>query len=127
MSLTFRQPLNRAMLPLTESPGSPLVLKSGVQYRKLLVLLFTTGLTSMGMEVVWIRQFTPYLSTVVYAFASILGLYLFSTFVGSQVYRRWSRNHQQEGRLVWIFLGLFALLPLVTANPAVHLTRLLRL
>src|ERR1700757_1400698 len=38
---------------------------------KLLALLFTTGLTSMGMEIVWIREFTPYLTTVVYAFASI--------------------------------------------------------
>ncbi len=38
----------------------------------LLPILFLTGLTSMGMEVVWVRQFTPYLGTVVYAFASIL-------------------------------------------------------
>src|SRR5580704_4920399 len=33
----------------------------------LIALLFATGLTSMGMEVVWVRQFTPYLGTVVYA------------------------------------------------------------
>src|SRR6185503_14483962 len=26
-------------------------------------LLFTTGLASMAMEVVWVRQFTPYLGT----------------------------------------------------------------
>jgi spermidine synthase len=127
MTLTFMQPLNRATLPITEPASSPPVLRPGAPYRKLLVLLFTTGLTSMGMEVVWIRQFTPYLSTVVYAFASILGLYLFSTFVGSQVYRRWSRSRQQEGRLVWMFLGFFALLPLVTANPGIHLSKLLRL
>lgn len=81
----------------------------------------------MGMEVVWIRQFAPYLTTVVYAFASILGLYLLSTFMGSQVYRRWSRHCGQEAQLIWIFLGLFALLPLFTANPAIHLSRLLRL
>ena len=30
----------------------------------LLVLLFTTGLTTMGMEVVWIRLFTPYVGPV---------------------------------------------------------------
>ena len=46
------------------------------------VLLFLTGLTSMGMEVVWVRQFTPYLGTVVYAFAGILCVYLAATFVG---------------------------------------------
>ena len=65
--------------------------------RKPLVLLFLTGLTSMGAEVVWIRQFTPYLSTVVYAFASILGVYLAATFAGSRVYRYWSRSHDHEG------------------------------
>src|SRR4029077_7457851 len=48
----------------------------------LLALLFATGLTSMGMEVVWVREFTPYLGTVVYAFASILAVYLTATFIG---------------------------------------------
>src|SRR5208282_4138870 len=59
----------------------------------LLGLLFATGLTSMGMEVVWVRQFTPYLGTVVYAFASILAVYLTGTFIGSRIYRRWSLRH----------------------------------
>ena len=94
---------------------------------KPLVLLFLTGLTSMGMEVVWIRQFTPYLGTVVYAFASILGTYLVSTFLGLQVYRVWSKRNRQEGRLIWVLLGLFALLSLVGANPNLALTRFLRL
>jgi len=84
---------------------------------KPLVLLFLTGLTSMGAEVVWIRQFTPYLSTVVYAFASILGVYLAATFVGSRVYRYWSRTHDHEGGLVWGALGFVALLPVLTASP----------
>jgi len=92
-----------------------------------LALLFTTGLTSMGMEVVWIRQFTPYLGTMVYAFASILGLYLAATFVGSQVYRRWSRTHHYEGQLTWACLGLFALLPLIMADPRISLNPSLRL
>src|SRR5262245_23848488 len=46
------------------------------------VLLFLTGLTSMALEVVWIRQFTPYLGTLVYAFAAILGVYLLANFAG---------------------------------------------
>lgn len=85
--------------------------------KRLLVLLFTTGLTSMGAEVVWIRLFTPYLGTVVYAFAMILGVYLASTFVGSQIYRYWSRSGVKEGRLVWGVLGLATLLPLASASP----------
>ena len=93
---------------------------------KPLVLLFLTGLTSMGMEVVWIRQFTPYLGTVVYAFASILAIYLISTFVGSQIYRWWSNQTRQAPRLIWVMLGLFALLSLVGANPTISLNSLLR-
>ena len=50
-----------------------------MQGRRPIALLFATGVTSMGMEVVWIRQFTPYLGTMVYAFALILALYLVST------------------------------------------------
>src|SRR5208282_3439488 len=83
----------------------------------LLVLLFLTGLTSMGMEVVWVRQFTPYLGTVVYAFAAILGVYLSATFIGSRIYRRWSSQHVQESPLLWTLLALFALFPLVASSP----------
>ena len=92
-----------------------------------LVLLFLTGLTSIGMEVVWIRQFTPYVGTVVYSFASILATYLVSTFIGLQIYRLWSRKNRREGNLIWVLLGLFALLPLLAANPGIHTSRLLRL
>jgi len=132
MLLTLRRPLAQTAAAQEKiGPPSPSpVLELGPRTAgsaKLLALLFTTGLTSMGMEVVWIRQFTPYLSTVVYAFASILGLYLLSTFLGSRVYRRWSLHHAQEDRAVWILLGLLALLPLVTANPKIHLSNLARL
>jgi len=85
----------------------------------LLVLLFATGLTSMGMEVVWVRQFTPYLGTVVYAFAAILAVYLTGTFVGSRIYRRWSLRHTKETTLPWTLLALSALFPLLAASPNV--------
>jgi spermidine synthase len=92
-----------------------------VAEKRLLILLFGTGLTSMGLEVVWIRQFTPFTGTMVYSFALVLSLYLASTYLGSQAYRLWSRRHDGELRPLWILLGLFALLPLVTANPRVRL------
>ena len=82
-----------------------------------LVLLFTTGFTSMGAEVVWIRLFTPYLGTVVYAFAMILGVYLAATFLGSQIYRLRSQTGANQGTLVWGSLGLATLLPLAAASP----------
>lgn len=96
----------------------------------ILALLFLTGLTSMGMEVVWVRQFTPYLGTVVYAFASILCIYLSGTFVGSRIYRRWSSRRSgdlvEESAVLWTLLALAALLPLVTSSPSIHLSKALR-
>src|SRR4029077_14046181 len=82
-----------------------------------LVFLFLTGLTSLGAEVVWIRQFTPYLGTVVYAFASILGVYLSATFIGSRIYRWWSTRGVLESPVMWTALALSALFPLITSSP----------
>ncbi|MGA2964973.1 MAG: fused MFS/spermidine synthase [Terriglobales bacterium] len=100
---------------------------AGLDQRKsVLALLFMTGLVTMGMEVVWIRLFTPYLGAIVYAFAGILASYLLATFAGSRVYRVWSRSHDQESRLAWISLALLGLLPLLTADSRVHLVALHR-
>ncbi len=83
-----------------------------------LLFLFTTGMVSMGLEVVWIRQFTPYLGTVVYTFAEILAAYLLGTFVGSHDYRRWVRSHAPgESRNAWTVLALSAVLPVAAADP----------
>ncbi len=97
----------------------------------LLLLLFLTGLTSMGMEVVWVRQFTPYLGTVVYAFALILAVYLAATFTGSRIYRRWSdqqgvQRQGQESPVLWMLLALSALFSLVTSSPSDALVTFLR-
>jgi hypothetical protein len=56
----------------------------------------------MALDVVWVRQFTPYLGTVVYAFAAILGLHLLKTFIGSWLYRRRSRIERRADKLLWI-------------------------
>jgi spermidine synthase len=94
---------------------------------RLLWLLFATGLTSMGMEVVWIRQFTPYLGTVVYAFAGILGFYLAAMTVGSIAYRTWGRGRSVDGTVMWSVLGLCALLPLWAVDQRLELHKVLRL
>jgi spermidine synthase len=96
----------------------------------IVTLLFLTGLTSMGMELVWVRQFTPYLGTVVYAFAGILCVYLAATFVGSRLYRRWSSrcigNSVGESPVLWTLLAAAALLPLVMSSPDLHFSKGLR-
>jgi predicted membrane-bound spermidine synthase len=94
----------------------------GLPESSVLWMLFTTGLVSMGMEVVWVRQFAPYLGNVVYAFAGILSVYLLATFWGSRDYRTWIRTHQLgESAWAWTLVGLFALIPLAAADPLLRL------
>ncbi len=112
----------------TEAPqisSGPAPTATGEGY--LLTLLFATGLTSMGMEVVWVRQFTPYIGTVVYAFASILAVYLTGTFIGSRIYRSWNSRRLNESTLPWTLLALFSLFPLLAASPNIHLDGFQRL
>jgi spermidine synthase len=115
-----RAPPGAAAVPSGSALASPR--PSPASGGEVLTMLFVTGLVSMAMEVVWVRQFTPYLGTVVYAFATILALYLGATFLGSSVYRL--RIHPgrsgPEGSALgsaWIGVGLCALLPLVAADP----------
>ena len=61
--------------------------------KSILVLLFTTGLITMAMELIWIRLFTPFIGPLVYSFALILASYLLATFIGSRFYRKWSLDH----------------------------------
>jgi spermidine synthase len=81
-----------------------------------LLLLFLTGLTTMGMEVIWIRLFTPYVGPVVYAFAKILAAYLVATFLGSRIYREWSLVGRRESALAWVALVPLGMLSLVTSD-----------
>jgi spermidine synthase len=88
--------------------------------RWLEMILFTTGFTSLAMEVAWTRAFTFVLKTTIYAFAMILTTYLLSTWIGSYVYRRSVRN----GWLVSTdnvlgALCLFALVPILLSDPRV--------
>ena len=117
----------RAVKIETAESDEPAAAAVRVSAGGLITLLFLTGLTSMGMEVVWVRQFTPYLGTVVYAFASILAIYLLATFVGSRIYRWWSRRGVMESPLLWTLLALSSLFPLVTSSPIFDLPDSLRL
>jgi spermidine synthase len=84
-----------------------------------LAALFGTGFASMAMEVVWVRQFTPLLGNVVYAFAILLASYLLATLAGSLLYRRRSALLPDGGppAAVWMALALAAMLPAVAADP----------
>ena len=87
-------------------------------------VLFTTGLASLGMEVVWTRQFTPYVGTFVYAFATILAVYLAATWLGSRTYRWWARvgrDDRGDWAVAWAAAGFLSLLPLAASDPRLPL------
>ena len=115
--------VSRASRPTVSSAASASVPVYGPtdNHKSILILLFTTGLATMGMELIWIRLFTPYVGPVVYSFGMILVAYLSATFIGSRVYRSWSGNRKQENRLTWISLTLLGVLPLLTADVRIPL------
>jgi spermidine synthase len=97
----------------------------GLPRKAILFFLFTTGLVSMGMEVIWIRQLTPYLGNVVYAFAGILAVYLLSTNVGSLDYRSNAPKHgPEESASSWTLLAFFSVVPLIAVDPVLGFGRL---
>src|SRR5262249_26656751 len=82
--------------------------------------LALTGLATMGMEVVWIRLFTPYVGPLVYAFATILACYLLATFLGSRIYR--ALGARQSGiDFLWMSLVPFSLLSLLASDVRLQL------
>jgi spermidine synthase len=103
----------------TPAPAAPRAAPSDA--RGSLAMLFATGLASMGMEVVWVRQYTPYLGTVVYAFATILALYLFATAAGSLLYRRGALAPPSDWTGTWAVVGALGLLPLLLVDPRLQL------
>jgi predicted membrane-bound spermidine synthase len=113
--------------PVLPLPGSESRSDSRSGSRKLLWLLFGTGLTSMAAEVVWVRLYTPWLGTVVYAFAAILAVYLGATYVGSLIYRKRLLRPELFGSLVWATLAFTIFLPLLAADPRLSMHGFLRL
>lgn len=105
--------------PRASDPGS-------LSDKALIWFLFGTGLTSMGAEVLWVRLYTLSLSTVVYALAIILGLYLIAMDLGSWYYRRSNRDSILESGLLWIALGVSVIVAFLTADPRLPLPGLVR-
>jgi spermidine synthase len=81
-------------------------------------ILFSTGFSSMAMEVVWTRLFTPVLKTQVYSFALIVGVYLGATLCGSLSYRRHlKKNSSWQTPTLVALLTLSAFFPILAADP----------
>ena len=88
--------------------------------RSILAILFVTGFATMCMEIIWTRNFTVVLKTVVYSYASLLTTYLAASWIGSYLYRRHlaaSKVFSQPFLLSAV--AAFSLLPLVLNDPRI--------
>lgn len=118
MSLRWTE---RPAEPQPDATPAPVAFAGPQARERTLAALFTTGFVSMAMEVIWVRQFTPYLGTVVYSFASILALYFVATFTGSRLYRLRLRPAsgvatRTPGVVLFSALGVLGVLPLLAAD-----------
>ena len=120
LGVSFVQPTSAS----DTAPERPIAILD--QSRSPLMLLFMTGLASMGMEVVWIRLFTPYVGVMVYSFATILVAYLVATFCGSTIYRRFSESLKGGAQLLWPTLAVLAVLPVLAADPRLDISHKVR-
>jgi spermidine synthase len=111
--------------PQTPPPPSKNISASSrefVQNKNILIylILFTTGFTSIAMEVSWVRAFTPVLGTKIYAFAMSLATYLFATTIGSHFYRRDAGNDKVISTPTLLGLSfIFAFLPILLSDPRI--------
>lgn len=106
-----REPQSASVTNTPAQAGTQAVAERWPRY-----FLFATGLTSMGVEVVWVRLLTPFVGTVVYAFAAILALYLGSTYVGSWLYRIRKTRVNGLSNLLLAWLAFSVLVPLATCD-----------
>jgi hypothetical protein len=81
------------------------------------VALFLTGFVSLALEVFWMRAFTRVLGTTIYAFASILAVYLAANAVGAAVYRAYFHSRRSILARLYGLLPVSALLPVYFNDP----------
>ena len=116
----FALSVTRSINPSRAMQGEishPVTVQNGqLSNQTLLCLLLGTGLTSMGSEVVWVRLYTPFLSTTVYSFAAILGIYLLATYLGTRAYRLKNNSQVLESGPVWLVLGASVMLAFLTTD-----------
>lgn len=112
-AFAFAQPRRTG---LEVAPEVNVSVKSG-SGQGILAVLFMTGLTSMGIEVIWIRLYTPFVGVMVYSFALILVTYLGATFLGSFAYRTFAQNPEFKTWFPLAALSLLAVLPVLACQP----------
>lgn len=71
---------------------------------------FVSGLSVIGLQVVWFRAFRIYLTNSAYTFSLIASMVIVGLFVGSWLYSRYAQRITNQARLLFRLLLLMALL-----------------
>ncbi|HEY1272426.1 MAG TPA: hypothetical protein VGF08_10600, partial [Terriglobales bacterium] len=121
-STAFALTIGKSKLREDDAGDGPFTGERSAPNSAALWLLFATGLTSLGVEVIWTRLYTPSLGTFVYAFATILAIYLAATYAGSWFYRIHEKSEGPASGTFWAGLGSCALLALVAADPRLRVS-----
>jgi spermidine synthase/MFS family permease len=121
LAISARYPYEKIILKISEAANDKFYTAKDISIKNpafTYFLLLLTGFISMAMEVVWIRTFTPVMLTTIYSFAAVLTVYLFSTWVGSSLYRKQlkRKNVLSTGGLL-ACLAIFSFLPIVINDP----------
>ncbi len=73
------------------------------------ILAFSSGFTTLGMEVLWTRMFSQVLQNSVYTFSTILATFLFALAIGAMVARRLCISNARTDVIVFALLLVSAL------------------
>lgn len=118
-SLNLFVSISAFFLPLaSNSKNKTLQLPLKINYSLLLSLIgfSLSGFISIAYQILWTRVLTPSMGTMIYAFSSILALYLLGIALGSfiyPIYRRHINSDSLSFGLLQLFIGLFSLLPVL--------------
>lgn len=87
---------------------------------KIIILFFSiSGLISIAYEILWSRILTPTLGTFVYAFASVLALYLVGIAIGSYAYpnfAKFAKSKYLAFAICELGIGAFAILSVLLTH-----------
>lgn len=82
------------------------------------IISFITGFTTLALEIIWTRAYSPVLGTMVYSFAFLLAGYLLATWLGAFLYRRdLCSNTVKSPALIISLASMFVFLPLLFNDP----------
>lgn len=92
--------------------------KQKISDKLIFVISFITGFTTLAMEIVWTRAYSPVLGTMVYSFAFLLAGYLLATWVGAYLYRvDLNRNRLKTPAFIVASAAIFVFFPILINDP----------